>query len=60
MYNKFPILCIEIIIKLLNSKNMFVRRLLAKLEGADRAFCFSSGMAALSTVTHLARAGKGF
>lgn len=32
-------------------------RLLAKLEGADKAFCFNSGMAALATVTHLARAG---
>ncbi len=33
-------------------------RLLAKLEGADRAFCFTSGMSALSTITHLAKAGK--
>lgn len=32
--------------------------LLAKLEGADRAFCFTSGMAALSAVTHLVEAGQ--
>jgi cystathionine beta-lyase len=35
-----------------------VCRLLAKLEGADRAFCFTTGMSALSTITHLAKAGK--
>jgi len=34
------------------------RRTLAKLEGADRAFCFTSGMAALATVSHLAEAGQ--
>lgn len=32
--------------------------LLAKIEGADRAFCFTSGMAALSAVTHLVEAGQ--
>ncbi|KAH9294427.1 hypothetical protein KI387_040363, partial [Taxus chinensis] len=32
--------------------------LLAKLEGADRAFCFTSGMAALAAATHLVEAGQ--
>ncbi|XP_057873948.1 cystathionine beta-lyase, chloroplastic isoform X2 [Cryptomeria japonica] len=32
--------------------------LLAKLEGADRAFCFTSGMAALAVVTHLVETGQ--
>ncbi|CAA6667693.1 unnamed protein product [Spirodela intermedia] len=32
--------------------------LLAKLEKADRAFCFTSGMAALAAVTHLLEAGQ--
>ncbi|KAG6545203.1 hypothetical protein Mapa_013315 [Marchantia paleacea] len=32
--------------------------LLAKLDGADRAFCFTSGMAALTTVSHLCEAGQ--
>jgi cystathionine beta-lyase/cystathionine gamma-synthase len=32
--------------------------LMAKLEKADQAFCFTSGMAALAAVTHLLRAGK--
>jgi cystathionine beta-lyase len=32
--------------------------LLAKLDGVDRAFCFTSGMAALSVVTHLVEAGQ--
>uniref|UniRef100_A0A0D6R8B7 cysteine-S-conjugate beta-lyase n=1 Tax=Araucaria cunninghamii TaxID=56994 RepID=A0A0D6R8B7_ARACU len=32
--------------------------LLAKLDGADRAFCFTSGMAALAAVTHLVEAGQ--
>ncbi|XP_031497430.1 cystathionine beta-lyase, chloroplastic isoform X1 [Nymphaea colorata] len=32
--------------------------LLAKLEKADRAFCFTSGMAALAAVTHLVEAGQ--
>jgi hypothetical protein len=35
-----------------------LERLLAKLEGADRAFCFTTGMSALSTITHLAKAGQ--
>lgn len=35
-----------------------VCRMLAKLEGADRAFCFTSGMSALATITHLAEAGE--
>ncbi|EPS57982.1 hypothetical protein M569_16835, partial [Genlisea aurea] len=34
-----------------------LERLLAKLDKADRALCFTSGMAALSAVTHLLRAG---
>ncbi|OMP09862.1 Cys/Met metabolism, pyridoxal phosphate-dependent enzyme [Corchorus olitorius] len=33
-------------------------RLLAKLEKADRAFCFTSGMAALSAVAHLVETGQ--
>lgn len=33
-------------------------RTLAKLEGADRAFCFTTGMAALATITRLAEAGQ--
>ncbi|PKI53206.1 hypothetical protein CRG98_026407 [Punica granatum] len=32
--------------------------LLAKLDKADRAFCFTSGMAALAAVTHLLGAGE--
>ncbi|URE20012.1 Cys/Met metabolism PLP-dependent enzyme [Musa troglodytarum] len=32
--------------------------LMAKLEKADQAFCFTSGMAALATVTHLVEAGQ--
>ncbi|KAG6513206.1 hypothetical protein ZIOFF_023518 [Zingiber officinale] len=31
--------------------------LMAKLEKADKAFCFTSGMAALTTVTHLVESG---
>lgn len=31
---------------------------MAQLEGADRAFAFTSGMAALSTVAHLVEAGE--
>jgi cystathionine beta-lyase/cystathionine gamma-synthase len=32
--------------------------LMAKLEKADQAFCFTSGMAALAAVTHLLQSGK--
>jgi cystathionine beta-lyase/cystathionine gamma-synthase len=32
--------------------------LMAKLEKADQAFCFTSGMAALAAVTHLPQSGK--
>ncbi|XP_072091174.1 cystathionine beta-lyase, chloroplastic-like [Arachis hypogaea] len=32
--------------------------LLAKLDKADRALCFTSGMAALSAISHLAQAGE--
>lgn len=32
-------------------------RLLAELEKADRAFCFTSGMAALAAVTRLLQTG---
>ncbi|WVZ82291.1 hypothetical protein U9M48_029571 [Paspalum notatum var. saurae] len=32
--------------------------LMAKLEKADQAFCFTSGMAALAAVTHLLQAGQ--
>ncbi|KAI3878947.1 hypothetical protein MKX03_037344 [Papaver bracteatum] len=35
-----------------------LERLLAKLDRADRAFCFSTGMAALATVTHLVETGQ--
>ncbi|KAG0617501.1 hypothetical protein M758_5G193900 [Ceratodon purpureus] len=35
-----------------------LERTLAKLEGADRAFCFTTGMAALATITRLAEAGQ--
>ncbi|KAL3534571.1 hypothetical protein ACH5RR_003032 [Cinchona calisaya] len=35
-----------------------LERLLAKLDKADRALCFTSGMAALSTVTHLVGTGQ--
>jgi cystathionine beta-lyase/cystathionine gamma-synthase len=31
---------------------------MAKLEKADQAFCFTSGMAALAAVTHLLQSGK--
>jgi cystathionine beta-lyase len=32
--------------------------LLAKLDGVDRPFCFTSGMIALSAITHLVEAGQ--
>ncbi|XLU61675.1 hypothetical protein S245_020884, partial [Arachis hypogaea] len=32
--------------------------LLAKLDKADRALCFTSGMAALSVISHLVQAGE--
>ncbi|URE20201.1 Cys/Met metabolism PLP-dependent enzyme [Musa troglodytarum] len=35
-----------------------LQSLMAKLEKADQAFCFTSGMAALATVTHLVEAGQ--
>ncbi|XP_031404057.1 cystathionine beta-lyase, chloroplastic-like [Punica granatum] len=35
-----------------------LERVLAKLDKADHAFCFTSGMAALATVTHLVGAGE--
>ncbi|GER57213.1 cystathionine beta-lyase [Striga asiatica] len=35
-----------------------LERLLAKLDKADRALCFTSGMAALSAVTHLLGTGE--
>ncbi|CAA0829843.1 Cystathionine beta-lyase- chloroplastic [Striga hermonthica] len=35
-----------------------LERLLAKLDKADRALCFTSGMAALSAVTHLLSTGE--
>ncbi|KAG8367836.1 hypothetical protein BUALT_Bualt16G0114100 [Buddleja alternifolia] len=35
-----------------------LERLLAKLDKADRALCFTSGMAALSAVSHLVRMGE--
>ncbi|MQL97270.1 hypothetical protein Taro_029961, partial [Colocasia esculenta] len=35
-----------------------LERLLAKLEKADQAFCFTSGMAALATVAHLLENGQ--
>lgn len=34
--------------------------LMAKLEKADQAFCFTSGMAALAAITHLLEAGTFF
>lgn len=41
-----------------NPTRNVLETLLAALEGADRAFCFTSGMAALATITHLAEAGQ--
>ncbi|CAN4109195.1 unnamed protein product [Withania somnifera] len=35
-----------------------LEKLLVELEKADRAFCFTSGMAALAAVTHLVQAGE--
>ncbi|KAF3614032.1 Cystathionine beta-lyase [Capsicum annuum] len=35
-----------------------LEKLLAELEKADRAFCFTSGMAALAAVTRLVKAGE--
>ncbi|KAG2258257.1 hypothetical protein Bca52824_077551 [Brassica carinata] len=35
-----------------------LQSLLAKLDKADRAFCFTSGMAALTAVTHLLKTGE--
>ncbi|GJN29509.1 hypothetical protein PR202_gb17735 [Eleusine coracana subsp. coracana] len=37
-----------------------LQSLMAKLEKADQAFCFTSGMAALAAVTHLLQAVYGF
>ena len=37
-----------------------VLSLLAELDKADRAFCFTSGMAALAAVTHLIGTGAHF
>lgn len=39
-----------------NSFSLFIS-LLAKLDKADRALCFTSGMAALAAVTHLVGTG---
>lgn len=36
---------------------MYFLRLLAKLDKADRALCFTSGMAALAAVTRLIGTG---
>ncbi|MCL7037858.1 hypothetical protein MKW94_000843 [Papaver nudicaule] len=41
-----------------NPTRDLLEKLLAKLDKADRAFCFSTGMAALAAVTHLVGAGK--
>ncbi|KAF2925449.1 cystathionine beta-lyase, chloroplastic isoform X1 [Oryza sativa Japonica Group] len=35
-----------------------LQSLMAKLEKADQAFCFTSGMAALAAVTHLLKSGQ--
>nr|XP_025679009.1 cystathionine beta-lyase, chloroplastic-like [Arachis hypogaea] len=40
-----------------NSTRDALESLLAKLDKADRALCFTSGMAALSAVSHLVQAG---
>ncbi|KAI3919393.1 hypothetical protein MKW92_034130, partial [Papaver armeniacum] len=41
-----------------NPTRDMLERLLAKLDKADRAFCFSTGMAALAAVTHLVGSGQ--
>ncbi|KAK9273483.1 hypothetical protein L1049_018293 [Liquidambar formosana] len=41
-----------------NPTRDMLERLLAKLEKADRSFCFTSGMAALAAVTHLVGTGE--
>ncbi|XP_010276602.1 PREDICTED: cystathionine beta-lyase, chloroplastic-like [Nelumbo nucifera] len=41
-----------------NPTRDILERFLAKLDKAERAFCFSSGMAALSAVTHLIGTGE--
>ncbi|KAF8398258.1 hypothetical protein HHK36_017185 [Tetracentron sinense] len=41
-----------------NPTRDMLERLLAKLDKADRAFCFTSGMAALAAVTHLLGTGE--
>lgn len=41
-----------------NPTRDLLERLLAKLDKADRAFCFTSGMAALSAVSHLVENGQ--
>ncbi|KAI3864746.1 hypothetical protein MKX03_022957 [Papaver bracteatum] len=41
-----------------NPTRDMLERLLAKLDKADRAFCFSTGVAALAAVTHLVRTGQ--
>lgn len=42
---------------MVSSHSLSINRLLAKLDKADRALCFTSGMAALSAVTHLVATG---
>ncbi|KAJ4947986.1 hypothetical protein NE237_014189 [Protea cynaroides] len=42
-----------------NPTRHVLESLLAKLDKADRAFCFTSGMAALSAVAHLVGTGEG-
>ncbi|KAL4571716.1 hypothetical protein LXL04_018481 [Taraxacum kok-saghyz] len=41
-----------------NPTRDMLESLLAKLDNADRAFCFTSGMAALSAVAHLVKNGE--
>ncbi|KAM0061476.1 putative cystathionine beta-lyase [Helianthus debilis subsp. tardiflorus] len=49
----------ETCLKRMTSETLLLKNsLMAKLDKADRALCFSSGMAALSTVTHFVNPGK--
>ncbi|KAK4377978.1 hypothetical protein RND71_004274 [Anisodus tanguticus] len=49
---------VNIIFKQYHYRILKIFRLLAELEKADRAFCFTSGMAALAAVTRLVQAGE--
>lgn len=48
----------SLVVSYMNFFAFNILSLLAKLDKADRAFCFTSGMAALAAVSRLVKAGK--